>query len=262
MKSAKKPDFHVPRRMGLGRFLLRRASPVLVLFAIAGAVAPPMIHFGIPNGSWLELVTEGDLVQDVVGVFSAVLLAQIGLLCGAPALRCGRPIRKRSGWISVVSSALVINMLFTGLALGAFQICALTSYTAVYGPMEFLETWLWWCIIVLMITRCGQSRFKAIHRTLMAGTVLEMAVVLSMAVIDRWRVSGYYLNVVHVGLNVGILAATVAFGPAIVLLMSRRYLRPIDRGLCGGCGYDLRGLPEARCPECGRPFDPRFVKAI
>ena len=25
---------------------------------------------------------------------------------------------------------------------------------------------------------------------------------------------------------------------------------------CLGCGYDLRGLPEDRCPECGRVFDP------
>ena len=26
---------------------------------------------------------------------------------------------------------------------------------------------------------------------------------------------------------------------------------------CAGCEYDLRGLPESRCPECGRTFDPR-----
>jgi hypothetical protein len=25
---------------------------------------------------------------------------------------------------------------------------------------------------------------------------------------------------------------------------------------CGICGYDLRGLPNARCPECGHTFDP------
>jgi hypothetical protein len=25
---------------------------------------------------------------------------------------------------------------------------------------------------------------------------------------------------------------------------------------CLGCGYILDGLPEHRCPECGRPFDP------
>ncbi len=27
-------------------------------------------------------------------------------------------------------------------------------------------------------------------------------------------------------------------------------------GLCLGCGYQLRGLPVWRCPECGRAFDP------
>ena len=26
---------------------------------------------------------------------------------------------------------------------------------------------------------------------------------------------------------------------------------------CRGCGYTLDGLPEHRCPECGRTFDPR-----
>ena len=25
---------------------------------------------------------------------------------------------------------------------------------------------------------------------------------------------------------------------------------------CLECGYILEGLPENRCPECGRPFDP------
>ncbi len=28
-----------------------------------------------------------------------------------------------------------------------------------------------------------------------------------------------------------------------------------DVGVCASCGYDLRGLAQARCPECGRPFD-------
>lgn len=30
----------------------------------------------------------------------------------------------------------------------------------------------------------------------------------------------------------------------------------IDPGRCAQCGYDLRGLPERRCPECGTPFLP------
>jgi hypothetical protein len=31
---------------------------------------------------------------------------------------------------------------------------------------------------------------------------------------------------------------------------------PVWKMRCSGCSYDLRGLPENRCPECGRPFDP------
>lgn len=30
---------------------------------------------------------------------------------------------------------------------------------------------------------------------------------------------------------------------------------PVEKH-CLNCGYDLRGLPEPRCPECGRGFDP------
>ncbi len=42
--------------------------------------------------------------------------------------------------------------------------------------------------------------------------------------------------------------------------MSRRWLRELagipDMAVCLGCGYRLRGLSEAVCPECGREFDP------
>jgi hypothetical protein len=38
---------------------------------------------------------------------------------------------------------------------------------------------------------------------------------------------------------------------------------PVDfHGYCGHCFYDLRGLPEARCPECGRTFDPRYARTF
>jgi hypothetical protein len=43
----------------------------------------------------------------------------------------------------------------------------------------------------------------------------------------------------------------VAFG--IRRLHRRRKRRKIGR--CAKCHYDLRGLPEPRCPECGTPFD-------
>jgi hypothetical protein len=42
--------------------------------------------------------------------------------------------------------------------------------------------------------------------------------------------------------------------PAILLLGAAAYLRwrtPRDPAICPACGYDLRGLPAGRCPECG-----------
>ena len=37
---------------------------------------------------------------------------------------------------------------------------------------------------------------------------------------------------------------------------------PLQAGLCLDCYYPLRDLGENRCPECGRPFDPRLPRTM
>ena len=56
-------------------------------------------------------------------------------------------------------------------------------------------------------------------------------------------------------------ASAVAMGVLAGLWIRRRNAaaeanRDLTR--CRECGYLLRGLVEARCPECGTPFDPEL----
>ena len=50
--------------------------------------------------------------------------------------------------------------------------------------------------------------------------------------------------------------------PLCGLVWWRNRFRPIfPPGHCAKCGYNLRGLPEPRCPECGTPFKPAPAKS-
>jgi hypothetical protein len=74
---------------------------------------------------------------------------------------------------------------------------------------------------------------------------------LAMVNIARLSPRSAYVPFLCVGVPyvVGQAAATV--------VASRRMPRAERPWECEGCGYLLVGLSEARCPECGRGFDPR-----
>lgn len=58
-------------------------------------------------------------------------------------------------------------------------------------------------------------------------------------------------------LLLGALAAWIVMTAFLcgIVFLRRRYWPFVPPGHCAKCGYDLRGLPEPRCPECGRPFE-------
>ena len=48
------------------------------------------------------------------------------------------------------------------------------------------------------------------------------------------------------------LILVLLVSPVVWLVGYRRSLVRMSRGLCAGCGYDLRGSTSGVCPECGR----------
>ena len=66
-----------------------------------------------------------------------------------------------------------------------------------------------------------------------------------------WKWQGYRLTVP--------LYAVFAV-VALPTLLVWRLVPKFPPGHCRRCGYNLTGLPEPRCPECGQPFEPRGDK--
>jgi len=81
-----------------------------------------------------------------------------------------------------------------------------------------------------------------------------------------WTLLGAMIGV-HLALLGSVMVVMSAVGQAqalsrltrVRLLLRMLIAAPIpihDPAVCSRCGYDLRGLPEPRCPECGTPFEP------
>jgi len=72
------------------------------------------------------------------------------------------------------------------------------------------------------------------------------------------RPSGISRGVVRlVRLPYWLVALVFLTPPAKHLVVIWRKRSRIRHGLCTNCAYDLRGLPEPRCPECGQLFQPQ-----
>jgi hypothetical protein len=209
-----------------------------------------------------------------------VLLAlQAMFLAGAPQLRWPRPAGRRPMLLSVIAGSFMAGLLTLGVlatAMSLFQADELVArldrfvgggqhrfvmdVSLVVIAIMLLSLGIWLAVFTLAWTGEWLARFRRMYRLIFAGSWLELLITIPVDVQVRKRTKCYCGEGTFLALILGITSAVWAFGPGLYLLfLTRRLQRRADLAVCRGCGYNLRGLIEPRCPECGRRFDPALL---
>lgn len=242
------------------RLIALRTAIILLLTSLAAGALwlTLLLTSGWPDPTPLWEAFPQWLILPAV-IFSGQLL----LLAGAPRWTRGRPRRKRAMALSValfgtIASALLISLL--GTLYSAFQLLqdkpVGISFDSIGFWFFFAVNWTFWSYVLWRYTtRDWASRYGRVFRLLVQGTLLELALNLPVDILIRRKSDCYCGEGSAVALAFSLLSAGMLFGPGVVLLMLRRRVQLLRPDVeCLQCGYDLRGLPENRCPECGRPF--------
>lgn len=122
------------------------------------------------------------------------------------------------------------------------------------GLLAIGVAWSVWALIFWRYWRSGDryTQFTRMIRGLMVGSILEVFVATAVHAFTYRRDECHCCRGSYTGLVFGGTALLWVFGPGIVLLYKReRYRQRVLLPTCIECGYDLRGIAAAKCPECG-----------
>ncbi len=95
----------------------------------------------------------------------------------------------------------------------------------------------------------------------LAALAFAAAVVALIAFLVIMKDPGVPLSGLVLALLVTFACGSICAAAAHRLLDRHRWrARHLRSGCCPWCRYDIRGLPEPRCPECGETWEPNAVR--
>lgn len=201
--------------------------------------------------SYIPVVAAGNFVLQLLFVATGGSLRYIGPMAPWRQLLC-------SGFVTVLLAAEAWDLVGTWSVLTnaqslddetSFRLLALAATATLW----VLWRWWRWC--------CRQDRLIVMRRM---ATVPAVAAIVQLS-LGAWA---HHIIVARpdvaladiapslailLFMIVDVLILTWSLGPLFVWLYYRRVRRQM-RGICLACGYDLHGLSQQRCPECGRAF--------
>lgn len=184
----------------------------------------------------------------VVSTCAIGLIAQgtstvFGLLSGPlSAVYCGTLLWQRRDYRAEICVALALVAGFAHV----FWVMSITRATVPVWQSLGIRNEL---TVMLSITALVFSAIIGVGTRSVLAAVIVLGGGLLACVLDRFGSmfalsSDGSFNLAIGTLHLGNLAA--------LALANERDLRPPPKGVCAHCGYDLRGLAAAVCPECGR----------
>lgn len=225
------------------------------------------IHIVALAALFYALYFDGRLLQlrlyeaePLVNVVLAIVFfaMQALLLSGAPHFRWPRPTRRRWMNTSIAAGSLMAALLTIGLISSLVSMVGAKASVLWYLPvllMAILIPWgVWFFVFAAFWIGTWDKRFGRMYRLLLAGTWIELLVTIPVDIAVRRRTNCYCEEGTFFGMTIGLTMAFWTFGPGVVLLFFRMKRQREETGICLKCGYDLRGLDQPRCPECGTPF--------
>ena len=190
-----------------------------------------------------------------------VVASQAVFLVPVLAKRPPRGERPQSLLVSLVVGGAIAAGLTVGLALAVVELIQtwledlLMGEAWMGGVILFilLGSWAFWSGLLLLFTRqiWADRVLGRLVGLLLAGTLLEVLVVVPIDIMVRRRTDCYCGTGTFFALCLAVVATLWLAGPGVVISISSRKHRLWRQTHCQGCGYAKGPSPGPACPECG-----------